>query len=138
MSVQKGFSLVELMIVVAIIGILAAVAVPNYAEYTLRGMIPEATSELAKRRIRMEQYYQDRGTYVGAPACTDASPTANFTFSCTAENANAYTLQAAGAGPMANFTFTVDQSDAKTSTTSQSGWSGSTTCWITRKSGACS
>lgn len=137
MSVQKGFSLVELMIVVAIIGILVAIAVPNYAEYTIRGMIPEGTAELSNRRIRMEQYFQDRGTYVGAPACTDASPTASFTFSCTAESATAYTLQASGAGPMANFTFSINQTGAKSSATSQSGWTGNATCWITRKSGAC-
>ena len=66
---EKGFSLVEVMIVVVIIGILAAVAIPNYNDYLMRSKVPEATSRLSDLRVRMEQYFQDNRTYAAAPAC---------------------------------------------------------------------
>ena len=55
----SGFTLIELMITVAIIGILAAVAYPGYQDYVIRGKIPEATNTLSSTRVRLEQYYKD-------------------------------------------------------------------------------
>lgn len=66
---QQGFSLIELMIVVAIIGILAAIAIPQYGDYVRRGKVTEATATLAEYRTRLEQYYQDNRNYGLAPAC---------------------------------------------------------------------
>ena len=141
---QSGFTLIELMIVVAIVGILAAVAAPVYSDYVTRGRIPNATSELASRRVQMEQYFQDNRTYVGAPACPDVADTANqsFDFSCVATaTAAAYTLQAVGKNAMLGFTFTIDQNGARTSTVSSTriakGWASNATCWISNKAGQC-
>ncbi|MEI7613154.1 MAG: type IV pilin protein [Betaproteobacteria bacterium] len=136
----KGFTLIELMVVVAVIAILSAIAIPNYSDYVTRGRIPDATSGLASRRVQMEQFFQDNRTYVAAPACNDGgSP--YFTFSCTAATATTFTLQAAGISSMTGFTFTVDQSGARTSTASAAliakGWASNGSCWITRKQGAC-
>ena len=142
MKIQSGFTLMELMIVVAIIGILSAIALPSYNDYLTRGRIPDATSALAERRVRTEQYFQDNRTYVGAPACNADASGRFFDFSCAgAATVDAYTLQAVGKGPMSGFTFTINQAGARTSTVSGApaakGWASNANCWITGKGGAC-
>lgn len=137
-SNDAGFSLIELMVVVAIVGILSAIAIPNYADYVVRSKVPDATSGLSVKRVRLEQFFQDNRTYIGAPDCTaDAVTSRYFTFSCVADpTATAYQLQAVGRDSMNGFTYTVDQSNARTSTV-PTGWTASTSCWVTRKSGQC-
>ena len=147
MKLQTGFTLIEMMIVVAIIGILAAIAMPQYANYIVRGKVPDATSNLATKRIAMEQFFLDNHYYSGAnnaPACnTDTTSSKYFTFSCPTFTASTYTIQAAGnnPGPMAGFTYTIDQSNNKTSTVAApapTNWiAASASCWITNTGGAC-
>lgn len=140
---QFGFTLIELMIVVVVVAILAAVAVPSYTDYVTRGRIPDATSNLATKRVKMEQFYQDNRTYVGAPECTaDTTTSSYFNFTCSVQTATTYTLQAAGKNAMTGFTFTVDQSNAKATTIgtgAPSGWTAATpnNCWVTKKGGVC-
>jgi type IV pilus assembly protein PilE len=141
MKKQLGFTLIELMIVVTIVGILATIAYPAYSDYLIRGRIPDATSGLAAKRVQMEQYFQDNRTYVGAPACAaDAATSRFFTFSCNpAATATTYTLEAVGVAPMLGFTYTIDNQNTKTSTITRAGWANtSTSCWIIRKDGSCS
>jgi type IV pilus assembly protein PilE len=135
----SGFTLIELMVTVAIAGILAAVAIPSYSDYVTRGRIPDATSNLAVKRVQMEQYFQDNKTYVNGPGCvSDSTSSRYFTFSCSAAaTASAYTLQAVGAGSMTGFSYTVDQSNAKATSAVPSGWTANAACWVTKKSGAC-
>jgi type IV pilus assembly protein PilE len=145
MSRRSGFTLIELMVTVAIVAILAAVALPSYQSYVTRGRIPDATSNLAAKRVRMEQFYQDNRTYAGAPAGNlDSGSSPYFDFSALGEGGaetrteTGYVLYARGKGPMTGFAFSVDQSNAKASTvTGVSGWTGSTTCWITKQGGTC-
>jgi type IV pilus assembly protein PilE len=141
---ERGFTLVELMVVVAIVGILSAIALPAYSDYVLRGKIPDAISSLAAKRVALEQFYQDNKTYVKSVAgsvhpCDADTSSKNFTVSCTAVDVNSYTLQALGQGSMVAFTFTVDQSNLKKTVAVPSGWAlpDPNTCWVTNKGGKC-
>ena len=60
-KVQQGFTLIELMIVVAIIGILAAIAIPAYQDYTIRAQVSEGLNLAAGAKAAVTEYYQDRG-----------------------------------------------------------------------------
>ena len=138
MKPQKGFTLMELMIVVAIVSILAAVAVPAYNDYVLRGQLTEAFSTLASQRVRMEQYYQDMRTYTGASAAGTVAtcPAAgqHFNFACAeAGDGQGYTITATGRG----FTFTIDQNNNRATTGVPAGWTANNTCWVRKKGGVC-
>ncbi len=60
---MAGFTLIEVMIVVAIIAILASIALPSYNDYVRRGQIQEAFGYLSDSRVKMEQYFQDNRNY---------------------------------------------------------------------------
>jgi len=65
-NVQKGFTLIELMIVVAIIGILAALAIPAYQDYTIKAKVGEAPSLSGAAKTAVDIYFSENGTLVGA------------------------------------------------------------------------
>jgi len=65
-SVQKGFTLIELMIVVAIIGILAAVAIPAYSDYTMKAKISEGAAMSGAAKTAVDVYYSENGTLTNA------------------------------------------------------------------------
>ena len=140
MKQQRGFTLIELMVVVAIISILAAIALPAYSNYVMRGRIPDATTNLAAMRVQMEQYFQDNHDYTGAPACSTPPASQYFTFSCSSLTSTTYTIQAIGKGPMVGFTYTIDQNNNKQTLAAPAAWQATsmpTSCWITKQGGAC-
>jgi type IV pilus assembly protein PilE len=143
---QKGFTLVEVMIVVAVIGVLAAIAIPSYAEYSTRGRIVDAVGPLADMQAKLEQFFQDRRTYAGACTAGTLAPlpatTAHFTFACPTRNATAYQVNATGQGAMAGFVFRLELANGVVARSTQgvpAGWAVpvNNNCWVLKKGGVC-
>ena len=139
-----GFTLIELMMTVAIAAILAAVAIPMYRDYVIRSRIIDATSRLSDFRVRMEQYFMDNRTYAAGTSCGVPNPAASddaaFTITCAGASATAYTATATGkeSKGMKDFAYTIVASGAKATTSVPTGWTAATGCWTTRKDGSCS
>lgn len=109
---SRGFTLIEVMIVVLIVGILAAVALPSYQDSVVKSRRAEAKAALLDLQNRMERYFIDKNTYAtacitGVSGCTAANSvlgsttTENgyYTLSITNATATGYTLKAAPQGP---------------------------------------
>src|SRR5688572_14616444 len=109
MNKRSGFTLIEVMITVAIVGILAAIAIPSYTQYILRGELTEAHSQLLTLRTQAEQWFQDNRTFAGFPCAAAGSK--YFTYSCPTLTTDTYTIRALGvAGEgTGDFTYTIDQ-----------------------------
>jgi type IV pilus assembly protein PilE len=142
---QSGFTLIEVMVTVAIIGVLAAIAYPNYSAYIQRSRIIDGTAKLSDFRVKMEQWFQDNRTYLNGAKCGVADPaTAGsdaFTVACTG-TATTYKVTATGISTkgMGSFIYslTLDATGLTKSTDSvPSTWSKSATCWTTRQDGSC-
>jgi type IV pilus assembly protein PilE len=128
---SAGFTLIEVMIVVAIVAILAGIALPSYLDYVRRGQIQEGTTFLADGRVKMEQFFQDNHTYDNGP-CPGA--TKYFTFGCV-DDLTTFTITATGKDSLNGFVYTINQAAAQSSTTVWT--SGTNGCWIVRKGDTC-
>ncbi len=146
-----GFTLIELMITVAIVGILTAIALPGYKNYVRRGQQPEAFNALSDFRTKMEQYYQDNRNYGSAStACADAATASTwntfaptgakyFSYACVPDTAasdttqQSYTITATGiAGYVKGDKYTIDQNGNRTTTVFKGvTLSPAATCWLT-------
>lgn len=142
-SCIRGFTLIELMVTVAIVAIIAAVAIPAYGEYVVRSRLPQAHNNLAMLRVKLEQHFQDNRSYEGACAAGSAAPLPaqdDFTYACPTLTGTTYLATATGrAGtPVAGFTFSIDHANARRSTALPQGWGAAPlNCWVTRKGGGC-
>lgn len=144
----RGFTLIEVMITVAIIAILAAVALPQYRDYITRSRLADASTGLATMRAQMERYYQDNRTYANV-GTTFVSPCknsnvegrtfGNFVIGCTGDlDATQFKLEAVGNGPSAGFKYTIDHRDVRATTAVPSGWGSTCTSkWIMKKGDSC-
>ena len=135
MKTNNGFTLVEMLVVVAAIGIMAAVAIPSYNDYTTRAKIAEATSNLSDGRVKMEQFFLDNRTYIGGPA---PAATTYFTYAASGTSATAYVITATGKSGMSTYVYSIDQTNTKRTTAVPTAWlpAGTTlpaTCWVVKK-----
>jgi type IV pilus assembly protein PilE len=142
-----GFTLIELMITVAIIAILASVGYPSYVDYLRRGQLPEAFAALSDYRVKMEQYFQDYRNYgtggPGTPCANGANaPTwGNFVpngvkffgFGCVI-TATGYTITATGqGGRVLGHQYTVDEANHQ-KTLQFKGQAVNKSCWLQKGS----
>lgn len=144
---SRGFTLIELMVVIAIIAILATIAVPQYNDYIRRAAIQEAFTVLADFRVKLEQFYQDNRAYgtVGevTPCGHDgvanridfAAAADKFAFSCSLSGAGANQNQAflvaatGSSGAAVGHTFTIDSGNGR-GTTVFKGVTVAKSCWL--------
>lgn len=138
-KLQTGFTMIEIMIVVAIVGILAAIALPSYTDYITRSRIAETTAALSDFRTRMEQYYQDNRTYVcGAATAPLPGNTTNWTYACAVTNGGqGYTLTSTGAATnTTGFSYSIDHLNTQRTLGVKTGWGTAPAArWITKKGG---
>jgi type IV pilus assembly protein PilA len=76
---QQGFTLIELMIVVAIIGILAAIAIPAYQDYTIRAQVAEGIQLVASAKTAASEYFQNTGSFADDNTTAGLEAAANIT-----------------------------------------------------------
>lgn len=156
---NMGFTLIEMMVTVAILAIVASFAVPSYQEYIIRGKLTEATANLADLRVKLEQYYQDNRNYGPTNGrCGDTNNDGDgndageipdlpnqryFAIACTvAVGQQGYTASATsvanqGLGTAASYRYTLNEANLR-QTTAFSGATGlPKNCWISKKAASC-
>lgn len=137
---RRGFTLIELMVVVALVGILSAVAIPAYRDYVTRGRLTDAFSGLGSGQTQAEEFWSNAHTYTGFDQATPRRlppDSANFTYSLPVATDSAFKITATGRAAALGFVYSIDQSGTRSTDQSPTGWGTSATCWIDRKGGQC-
>lgn len=134
----RGFTLIEVMITVAIVAILAAIALPSYTAYLQRSRVPPALDALSALATRLEQRFQDTGSYVGANGadCGATMPALeNFAVTCALSVAGqGFEATATGSGPVSGYAYTINHQGVRVTKDHPKGPMAN--CW-SMKGGVC-
>ena len=126
----QGFTLIEVLIVVAIVAILGSVAMPSFMAYIQRSKVPAGLDALQSYFTRMEQRFQDSGNYANGAACALAVPTvSNYTVTCVLSGGGTgYTATATGTGMLSGYAYTIN-SNGQRNTTAHPKGTPAGNCW---------
>lgn len=133
----QGFTLIEIMVTVAIVGILTAVALPAYRDYVLRARLTEAFSTLSGIQPSAEQLWSNTRSFATVATVLPAGGTPNFSYAVSNADVSSYTVTATGAAQAAGFVFTINQSGARATTGVPTGWTTNANCWTDKRGGQC-
>lgn len=98
----RGFTLIELMIVVVVIAVLAAIAIPNFLEQSRKGRRSEALKAIGDVQMALERWRAEHTSYSGCSACTTGVSTDNYSVAVTNEGGTTYTITATRQGKQQN------------------------------------
>jgi type IV pilus assembly protein PilE len=138
-AASRGFTLIEVLIILVVLAILSAIVTPNFSRYMTRGQLVEATSALAEYHAHMERFRHENGSYAKAGRCGVELPggLTDFTFSCRiSAEGYAYTASATGSGGATGFAYTINQANERATIGLPASWgdlpahAGSR--WVTR------
>ena len=137
---QAGFSLVELMVALAIAAVIAAFALPAYRDHTLRSYLPEMSSRLQLSALRLEQYYQDHRSYLNGTDCGVALPSSeHFEYTCVSPtDGQSFLITATGLAAMAKFSYTINhQGQTRTVLLPERWGTAPRDCWVMKPGATC-
>jgi type IV pilus assembly protein PilE len=120
---QRGFTLIEVMITVAIVAILSAIALPAYTAYLQRSRVPPALEALSSLATRLEQRFQDTGSYANGDACGATLPTTeNFEIECElSDDGQGFLATATGSGAVDGYAYTLNHQGVRRTTAHPKG-----------------
>ena len=124
MKTITGFTLIEVLITIAIVSILSAIAIPSYGTFIRQGKLSEGTTALSEAQVQMESFYQNMYTYGTGTCGVPNGAMKNFNLTCSLTNGGqGYTFTATGVGSIAGTTYTVDHTGIKMT-------NGTKLCWV--------
>jgi len=139
-SFQAGFSLVELMVALAIAAVIAAFALPAYRNHALRSYLPEMSSSLQLSALRLEQYYQDHRSYLKGTDCGVTLPSSeHFAYTCASpEDGQSFLITATGLAAMAEFSYTINHQGQTRTVLLPERWGKTpSNCWVMKPGVVC-
>jgi len=129
---QRGFTLVELVVTAAVVALLAGITLPAYHAHVTLARLPAGMEALSSFALRMEQAFQDSGSY-GSAGCRLAPPEAeHFGLRCTlTDGGQGFPATATGTGPLAGYRYAIDH-NAQRRTLAHPRGLPSSPCWSLR------